>query len=74
MHVRQKQYRGEPKKKVKRRKDEDVLSNIVSLRISDQEKRVIEKITKDSSRSVSEVMREAMELWIARRKRYCLDL
>jgi len=72
MQHRQKQYRVEPRKKVKRRKDENVLSNIVSLRISDQEKRIIEKITRDSSRSVSEVVREAIEFWLERNS-YCLE-
>lgn len=60
-------------KKFKRRKDEDVLSNVVSLRISDQEKRELEKITKSSSKSVSEIVREAIEFWISRRKKFCLD-
>jgi len=72
MHL-QKQCRGESKKKFKRRKDEDVLHNIVSLRISDQEKRELEKITKTSSKSVSEVVREAIEFWLSKRKRLCLD-
>jgi len=69
----QKQYRGESKKKFKRRKDEEVLHNVVSLRISDQEKRELEKITKTSSKSVSEVVREAIEFWLSKRKRLCLD-
>lgn len=69
----QKQYRGEAKKKFKRRKDEDVLHNVVSLRISDQEKHELEKITKSSSKSVSEIVREAIEFWITKRKRLCLD-
>lgn len=69
----QKQYRGEPKKKFRRRKDEDVLHNVVSLRISDQEKYELEKITKTSSKSVSEIVREAIEYWLAKRKRLCLD-
>ena len=69
----QKQYRGEMKKKFKRRKDEDVLHNVVSLRISDQEKRELEKITKTSSKSVSEIVREAIEFWLSKRKRLCLD-
>lgn len=60
-------------KKSKRRKNEDALSNVVSLRISDQEKRELEKITKTSSKSVSEICREAIELWISKRKRFCLD-
>lgn len=69
----QKQYRGEPKKKFKRRKDENVLHNVVSLRISDQEKRELEKITKTSSKSVSEVVREAIDFWLSKRKRLCLE-
>ena len=69
----QKQYRGEPKKKFKRRKDENVLHNVVSLRISDQEKRELEKITKTSSKSVSEVVREAIDFWLFKRKRLCLE-
>ena len=73
MQHHQKQYRGESMKKSKRRKDADALSNVVSLRISDQEKRELEKITKSSSKNVSEIVREAIEFWISRRKRFCLD-
>jgi len=73
MQQHQKQYGREPMKKVKRRKDENVLCNVVSLRISDQEKRELEKITQSSSQSVSEVVREAIEFWLSRRKGLCLD-
>lgn len=73
MQHHQKQYRGESMKRSKRRKDEYALSNVVSLRISDQEKRELEKITKSSSKNVSEVVREAIEFWMSRRKRLCLD-
>lgn len=69
----QKQFRGEQKKNQKRRRDETSLTNVVSLRISDQEKRVLERITKSSSKNVSEVVREAIEFWLARRKKLCLD-
>lgn len=72
MQLHQKQYRGEPKRKFKRRKEEHVLSNVVSLRISDQEKRELEKITKTTSKSVSEIAREALDYWISARKRHCL--
>ena len=73
MQHHQKQYRGESMNKSKRRKEADALSNVVSLRISDQEKRELEKITKSSSKNVSEIVREAIEFWISRRKRFCLD-
>jgi len=73
MQHHQKQYRGESMKKSKRRNDADALNNVVSLRISDQEKRELEKITKSSSKNVSEIVREAIEFWMSRRKRFCLD-
>lgn len=72
MHYQQ-QQRGSGKKKFIRRKDTEVLHNVVSIRISDQEKRELEKITKTSAKSVSEVVREAIETWLARRRRLCLD-
>lgn len=73
MQHHQKQYRGESMKKDKRRKNADALSNVVSLRISDQEKRELEKLTKTSSKNISDIVREAIELWISKRKRLCLD-
>ncbi len=70
----QKQYRGELKQKAKRRRDESALTNVVSLRISDQEKRELEKITKSSDRNISEIVREAIEFWIAKRRKLCLEV
>ncbi|GAB7026042.1 ribbon-helix-helix protein, CopG family [Geotalea toluenoxydans] len=69
----QKQNRGEPRKMQKRRRDDSALTNVVSLRISDQEKRVLEKITRSSSKNVSEIVREAIDFWLAKRKKLCLD-
>jgi glucan phosphorylase len=73
MYYHQKQYRGESMKKAKRRKEAEALSNVVSWRINDQEKRELEKITKSSSKNVSEIVREAIESWMSRRRRLCLD-
>ncbi|WP_298266856.1 ribbon-helix-helix protein, CopG family [Geobacter sp.] len=73
MQHRQKQSCVVPKKK-QRRRDETALTNVVSLRVSDQEKRALERITKSSSRSVSEVVREAIEFWLTKRKGFVLSL
>ena len=59
-----------PQRKIKRKKDDKTLKNVVSLRISDQEKRLLEKITDSSSQSVSEIIREAIGFWLARRRNY----
>ena len=58
-----------PRKKSRKRKQ--VLNNVVSLRVSDKEKEVLEKITESSSKSVSDIVREAIEYWLARRQRLC---
>jgi alkaline phosphatase len=49
------------------------LQNVISLRINDEEKKELEKLTKSTSKSVSEIMREAINLWSAKRRKLCLD-
>ena len=58
----------------KRKGDDNVpLQNVISLRISDQEKKMLEKLTRSTSKSVSDIMREAMDLWKSKRRSLCLD-
>jgi predicted DNA-binding protein len=71
MPCNQNQSRVEPKKKTAKRKDKSVLKNVVSLRVSDQEKRVLERITRSSYKNVSEIVREAIEFWLSKRQRLC---
>jgi hypothetical protein len=47
--------------------------NIISLRISDKEKQKLEKLTKSTSKSISEIMREAISLWSLKRRKLCMD-
>jgi hypothetical protein len=49
------------------------LQNVISLHINDDEKRMLEKLTKSTSKSVSDIMREAIDLWRARRRKLCMD-
>jgi predicted DNA-binding protein len=56
-----------------RRQTERPLDNVISLRISDQEKRELERVVKRTSKSISDIMREAMSLWINKRNRLCID-
>jgi len=67
-----KQYRNEPRKsETKKRKAP--LENVISLRISDQEKKTLEKVTSKTSKSISDIMREAIDLWSSKRRNLCLD-
>ena len=66
--------RESQKNRIRRRRDEQALTNVVSLRISDEEKKILERVTKSMSRSVSEIIREAMNHWLAKRQRLGLDV
>ena len=69
-----KQLRREPKKDVKRRHDQQALKNVVSLRVSDEEMELLARISRTTSKSISDIMREAMQSWQASRRRLCLDM
>jgi predicted DNA-binding protein len=49
------------------------LQNVISLRISDAERKTLEKLTKTTSKSISDIMREAIDLWRAKRRKLCMD-
>ncbi|MFA7403898.1 MAG: ribbon-helix-helix protein, CopG family [Pelobacteraceae bacterium] len=66
-------FSREPKLSKKKRKETEQLQNVISLRISDQEKKALEKLTKSTSKSISEIMREAMDLWSSKRRKLCMD-
>lgn len=55
--------RNPPRKKVNQ-----VLKNVVSLRVSDQEKDLLERLTASTSLNVSDLVREALGFWLAKRQ------
>ena len=63
----------ESKSLKKKRNRPEQLQNVISLRINDDEKKALEKLTKSTSKSISEIMREALELWSSRRRNLCMD-
>lgn len=70
MPHRMKSLSKEPRKETKKEK---AVRNIVSLTLSDKERRIMERISKTTSKDPSEVVREAFSFWISRRQRLCLD-
>jgi len=48
------------------------LQNVISLRINDDEKKTLEKLTKTTSKSITEIMREAIDLWRSRQRKLCM--
>jgi hypothetical protein len=69
-----KQSHREVKKMVKRRHDLQALRNVISLRVSDEELELLYRISRKSSKNISEIMREAFTSWQAGQRRLCLDM
>ncbi len=63
----------EPGLSKKKRNRIEPLQNVISLRINDNEKKSLEKLTKTTSKSISEIMREAIDLWTSKRRSLCMD-
>lgn len=66
-------FTREPKSSKKKKKEPEQLQNVISLRINDDEKKALEKLTKATSKSISEIMREAMDQWRSKRRKLCMD-
>jgi len=71
-HIRNHVSKGQKPIKKQSQKTEQ-LQNIISLRINDEEKKKLEKLTKSTSKSISDIMREAISLWSLKRRKLCMD-
>ena len=65
-------FTREPKSAKKKRKDTEQLQNVISLRINDDEKKALEKLTKTTAKSITEIMREAIDLWQVKQRKLCM--
>lgn len=65
-------FTREAKAAKKKRKETEQLQNVISLRINDDEKKTLEKLTKTTSKSISEIMREAIDMWQAKQRKLCM--
>ena len=73
MSYPRKLFTRESKASRKKRKETEQLQNVISLRINDDEKKTLEKLIKTTSKSITEIMREAIDLWRARQSKLCMD-
>ena len=62
----------EAKSSRKKRTETEKLQNVISLRINDDEKRTLQKLIKTTSKSISEIMREAIDLWSSKQRKLCM--
>jgi hypothetical protein len=63
----------ETKSLKKKKPAKEQLQNVISLRINDDEKKALEKLTKATSKSITDIMREAIDMWSSKRRKLCMD-
>lgn len=73
MPCARKQVSNAPKSIRKNARKKDQLHSTISLRISNNQKMMLEKLSKATSKSVSDIMREAVNIWSSKRRNLCLD-
>jgi hypothetical protein len=66
-------FTRESKVSKKKKERTDQVQNVISLRINDEEKKALEKLAKSTSKSISDIMREAIDLWTSKRRKLCMD-
>ncbi len=62
----------EAKSSKKKQKETEQLQNVISLRINDDEKKTLEKLITTTSKSITEIMREAIDLWRSKQRKLCM--
>ena len=67
MQSEKRTYVARSRRKSAKKKESPVLKNVVSLRVSDQEKKLLERLTKSTSQNVSDLVREAIGFWLSKR-------
>ena len=64
---------SEQRKSLKKEKRKKPLQNAITIQISDRERKQLEKHAHTTARSLSDIMREALESWKFKRNRLCLE-
>ena len=73
MTFKKKSFPRGQRKSLKKEQGKMPLQNVISFKINDQEKKLLEKLTQSTSKSVSDIMREALNVWKSNRAKLCLE-
>ena len=65
-------FTRESKSSKNKRKEKEQRQNVISMRINDDERKTLEKMSKTTSKSISEIMREAIDLWKSDQRKPCM--
>jgi cytochrome c553 len=64
---------SEQRKSLKKEKRKKPLQNSITIRLSDREIKQLEKHSHSTARSLSDILREALDSWKFKRNRLCLE-
>jgi len=73
MSNRNKTLASEQRKPLKKEKRKKPLQNSITIQLSDREKKQLEKHSHSMARTLSDIMREALDSWKFKRNRLCLE-
>lgn len=73
MSNRKKTLPGEHRKPLKKEKRKKPLQNSITIRLSDRERKQLERHSHSTARSLSDIMREALDSWKFKRNRLCME-
>ena len=64
---------SEQRKSLKKEKRKKPLQNSITIRLSDREIKQLEKHSHSTARSLSDILREALDSWKFKRNRLCME-
>jgi hypothetical protein len=73
MPNRKKTLLYEKRKPLKKEKRKKSAQNLISIKLSDQEKKQLEKHSHSAATSIADIMREALDSWKFKRNRLCME-
>jgi hypothetical protein len=71
LYTRNHSLNGSKTNKKKKSRTEQ-LKNVISLRINDDEKIALERLSISTSKSISDIMKEAIDLWRSKQRKLCM--
>jgi len=64
------QIKDQGKKRTRISRKKELLQTIISIRVKDKQRIVLEQLSEATSKSVSDIIREALDIWIAKHKKH----
>lgn len=74
MNYFKKEGKNGKKKIIRRNRGKQALKHVISLRVSDEELELLSRISRSASKSLSDVLRDAIKKWQDLQNPLCLEM